>query len=104
MVLHRKEARNKNMNLVAFRIPIDLSVTLRKLGVDPKAVCIQALQQIAFQNRLNDRSSETGLKTGLKLEKVAGPGGVEPPTLGLGGRCPILARPRAQQFFAQGTN
>ena len=69
MVLHRKEARNKNINLVAFRIPAELSVTLRKLGVDPKAVCIQALQQIAFQNGLNDRSSETGLKTGLKLEK-----------------------------------
>lgn len=33
-------------------------------------------------------------KTGQKTNSLADPGGVEPPTLGLGGRCPILARPR----------
>lgn len=69
MVLHQKEAKNKNQNLIAFRIPAELSVTLRKMGINPKEVCIKALQQIAIQNGLMSRSSETGLKTGLKLKK-----------------------------------
>jgi hypothetical protein len=63
------------------------------------------------QGRSQDRPTALykppkGLEIGSisKTEFLAGPGGIEPPTLGLGGRCPILARPRAQQFFAQGTN
>jgi len=36
MVLHQKEARNKNQNLIAFRIPVELSVTLRKMSINPK--------------------------------------------------------------------
>ncbi|MEM2465612.1 MAG: hypothetical protein QXL85_08435, partial [Candidatus Bathyarchaeia archaeon] len=53
MVLHLKEARKKNENLVAFRIPRELSVTLRKMGVNPKEVCLKALYEIAKRNSLS---------------------------------------------------
>ena len=52
MVLHQKTAKNKNRNLIAFRIPIELSVTLEKLGVNPKEACRQFLLQIATQNNI----------------------------------------------------
>ena len=64
-VLHLKEARNRNENLIAFRIPRELSVTLRKMGVDPKEACLRALLEIAERNSLNPplrvRTSRTGL-------------------------------------------
>ncbi|MEM4981860.1 MAG: hypothetical protein QXI48_07565, partial [Candidatus Bathyarchaeia archaeon] len=53
MVLHLKEARKKNENLIAFRIPKELSVTLRKMGVNSKEVCLKALYEIANRNSLN---------------------------------------------------
>jgi len=50
LVLHQKSARNKNRDLIAFRIPIELTVTLEKLGINPKEACKQFLYQIATQN------------------------------------------------------
>ncbi len=51
MVLHPKKSRNKNQNLVAFRIPIPLSVTLKRMGVNPKELCLKALIQFAEKNQ-----------------------------------------------------
>ncbi|MBS7606073.1 hypothetical protein KEJ31_07235 [Candidatus Bathyarchaeota archaeon] len=50
MVLHLKGSRKKNENLIAFRIPKELSVTLRKMGVNQKEVCLKALYEIANRN------------------------------------------------------
>jgi len=52
MVLRQKTEENKNRNLIAFRIPIELSVTLEKLGVNPKEACKRFLYQIANQTLL----------------------------------------------------
>jgi hypothetical protein len=49
--LHSKRSRNKNKNLIAFRIPLPLSVTLRKLGLDPKEICLNALIQSVEQKQ-----------------------------------------------------
>ncbi|MEM1990088.1 MAG: hypothetical protein QW782_05590 [Candidatus Bathyarchaeia archaeon] len=61
MALHLKEARKKNENLIAFRIPRGLSVTLRKMGVNPKEVCLKALYEIV---------NGSSLSTALNQEKT----------------------------------
>ena len=93
MMLHQKEARNKNINLVAFRIPIDLSVTLRKLGIDPKAVCIQTLWEIANRNNL---IGERGLKQASFQEGMMGLGRFELPSRAPEARSLDQASPQPQ--------
>ena|GEM_PF-6914039 len=53
MVLHLKEARKKNENIISFRIPRELSVTLQKIGINPKEVCLKALYEIANRSSLS---------------------------------------------------
>ena len=53
MVLHQKTEENKNRNLIAFRIPIELAATLEKSSVNPKEACRRFLYQIATQNSIS---------------------------------------------------
>ena len=58
MVSHLKEARKKNENLIALRIPRELSVTLRKIGINPKEAFLKALYEIAKRNSLSTASKK----------------------------------------------
>ena len=71
-MLHQKSVRNKNRNLIAFRIPIELSVTLEKLGVNPKEACRQFLYQIANQNSSFTANFQTKPVLSPIFEKQAG--------------------------------
>ena len=93
MVLHQKEARNKNQNLIAFRIPVELSVTLRKLGVNPKTVCIRALYEVAGKNEL---MGERGLKRASFQGKLVGLGRFELPSRAPEARSLDQASPQPQ--------
>ena len=78
-MLHQKTAKNKNRNLIAFRIPIELAVTLEKLGVNPKEACKQFLYQIAVQNSSFVASFPEKSVLGSFFEKrqnFGGPGGI----------------------------
>ena len=47
--LRRKSLRDPNFNLVSFRIPIDLAVTLRNRGINLKEACKRFLMKLCTE-------------------------------------------------------